>query len=255
MPSPAAAAEPLNIAPANIRERMIVALDVPSADEARAIVAELVDAVGAFKIGMQLFTAAGPDLVRELTGSGIRVFLDLKYHDIPNTVAAAGLEATKMGVWMFNVHASGGREMMRRTYDVVGEYCELIRAKRPLIIGVTVLTSSDDQTLVETGVPATVNDHVSRLASLAFQAGLDGVVASPKEVAVVRRAVSKPRFLTVTPGIRGRDATSDDQRRVTTIGEALAGGSDYVVIGRPILSAPDRRAAVEKLVQEAGQHE
>jgi orotidine-5'-phosphate decarboxylase len=260
MSSPAAAAEPSNIAPANIvaadiRERIIVALDVPNADEARSIVAELGDAVGTFKVGMQLFTAAGPAFVREMTGRGIKVFLDLKYHDIPNTVAAAAVEASRMGVWMFNVHASGGSEMMRHTVDGVGEYCELTGSRRPVIIGVTVLTSSDEQTLSETGVSASVDEQVPRLASLAFQAGLDGVVASAREVSAVRQAVSDRNFLTVTPGIRGRDATSDDQRRVTTIGEAIAGGSDYVVIGRPILAATDRRAVVEKLVEEAGQHE
>jgi len=251
MPSTAAAPDPLDIAPTNIRERIIVALDVPTADEARSIVAELGEAVGAFKIGMQLFTAAGPDFVRELAGRGIKIFLDLKYHDIPNTVAAAGIEAAKMGVWMFNVHAAGGAEMMRRTRGEVGEYCKAAGSRRPIILGVTVLTSSDEQTLTETGIPTEVNDQVSLLATLAFEASLDGVVASPKEVSVVRQAVTEPAFLTVTPGIRGPNATSDDQRRVTTIGGAFAAGSDFVVIGRPIISAVDRRAAVEQLVQEA----
>ena len=255
MPSPAAAPVPLDSAPVNVREQIIVALDVPTADEARSIVADLGDAVGAFKVGMQLFTSAGPDFVRELTGRGLKVFLDLKYHDIPNTVAAAGTEACKMGVWMFNVHASGGSEMMRRTVDSVGEYCELTSTSRPVIIGVTVLTSSDGRTLAETGVSVSVDEQVAQLAKLAFQAGLDGVVASAREVSVIKQAVGDRHFLTVTPGIRGRDATSDDQRRVTTIGDALAGGSDYVVVGRPILDAANPRAAVEKLVQEAGQHE
>jgi orotidine-5'-phosphate decarboxylase len=249
MTSPTTAPEPVNIG-----ERIIVALDVATADEARAIVAELDDVVCSFKVGMQLFTAAGPTFVRELTDAGHRVFLDLKYHDIPNTVAAAGIEACKMRVWMFNVHAGGGSEMMRQTVEAVDSYCESARTRRPIIIGVTVLTSSDDQTLAETGVEEPVPDQVARLASLASDAGLDGVVASPREVAIVRRAVNDPRFITVTPGIRGVDATSDDQRRVTTIGEALAEGSNYVVIGRPILSATDRRAAAEKLVEEARQH-
>jgi orotidine-5'-phosphate decarboxylase len=249
MTSPATAPEPVKIG-----ERIIVALDVPTADEARAIVAEIGDAVGAFKVGMQLFTSAGPAVVRELTDAGHRIFLDLKYHDIPNTVAAAGVEACKMRVWMFNVHATGGTEMMRQTVEAVDRYSESVRTRRPIIIGVTVLTSSDDQTLAETGIQSEVSEQVSRLASLAFEAGLDGVVASPREVSIIRQAVNDPRFITVTPGIRGADATSDDQRRVTTIGEALAGGSNYVVIGRPILSAADRRAAVEKLVEEARQH-
>ena len=250
MPSPAAVTEPKTI-----RERLIVALDLPSADEARLAVGELGPLVGAFKIGMQLFTAAGPEFVRELTDQRHRVFLDLKYHDIPNTVAAAAVEACKMGVWMFNVHASGGAEMMRRTVDAVRGYCESERTRKPIILGVTVLTSSDDRTLAETGVDSGVGDHVVRLSRLAADSGLDGVVASAKEVELIREFVERPGFLTVTPGIRSGDATSDDQRRVTTIGDALAGGSDFVVVGRPILAAADRMAAVEKLVEEARQHQ
>ncbi len=249
MPSPAAALEA-----SNIRQRIIVALDVPTPAEARNIVAELADGVGAFKVGMQLFTAAGPDFVRELTSQGNKVFLDLKYHDIPNTVAAAGLEAAKMGVWMFNLHASGGSAMMRRTVAEIDEYSESTGKQRPLIIAVTVLTSSDQVTLNESGISNGVEEQVSQLARLAFEAGLDGVVASPREVPTVRQIVTAPAFITVTPGIRGLNATSDDQRRVTTIGEAFAGGSDFVVIGRPILSAQDRRAAVEALVEEARQY-
>jgi orotidine-5'-phosphate decarboxylase len=259
MPTSAPAAEPLGTAPsdpspARIRERIIVALDVPTADEAASIVASLGEAVGAFKIGMQLFTAAGPGFVGGLTSRGVKIFLDLKYHDIPNTVAAAGLEAAKMGVWMFNLHASGGNEMMRRTLDAVTEYCELTHTSRPFIIGVTVLTSSDEETLGEGGISASVDAQVGRLARLAFDAGLDGVVSSAQDVLVVRKAVGESTFLTVTPGIRGRDATSDDQRRVTTIGDAFAAGSDFVVVGRPILAAADRRAALENLVEEARQH-
>ena len=246
MPSQAAAAEP-----SHIRERIIVALDVPTADEARSIVTEICDGVGAFKIGMQLFAAVGPDFVRDLTARGTKGFLDLIYHDIPISVAAAGVEAAKMGVWMFNVHASGGSEMMRRTVGRVSEYCDGVQTRKPLMIGVTVLTSSDAGTLAETGVTDGTDEQVSRLARLAFNAGLDGVVSSPREVALIREAVADAGFVTVTPGIRGLDATSDDQRRVTTIGEAFAAGSDFVVIGRPILSASDRRAAVEKLIQEA----
>lgn len=250
MPSHAAV-----VVPKTIRERIIVALDVASADEARRAVDELGPAVGAFKIGMQLFTAAGPGFVRELTDARHRVFLDLKYHDIPNTVAAAAVEACKMRVWMFNVHASGGREMMRQTVDAVDRYCDATRTRRPIILGVTVLTSSDDRTLTETGTDTGVREQVVLLSRLAADSGLDGVVASAKEVELIRASVEKPGFLTVTPGIRGRDATSDDQRRVTTIGDALAGGSDFVVVGRPILAATDRMAAVEKLVEEARQHQ
>jgi orotidine-5'-phosphate decarboxylase len=253
MQRPAAAAVPSNRVLSNIRERIIVALDVPSAVSAREIVDQLGDAAGAFKVGMQLFTSAGPVFVWELIGRGIKVFLDLKFHDIPNTVAAAGVEAAKMGVWMFNVHAAGGHEMMHRTVDSVVEFCESTSNRKPVILGVTVLTSSKEQTLIQTGVTAAVEDQVSRLARLSFDAGLDGVVASPREVGIVRKAVEDQAFLTVTPGIRNSGATSDDQRRVTTIGEAFAGGSDFVVIGRPIIGAVDRRVALEKLVEEARQ--
>jgi orotidine-5'-phosphate decarboxylase len=245
MSSPAAVAAE----PTNVRERIIAALDVATTDEARVVVRQLTGSVGAFKVGLQLFTAGGPGFVRELTGAGHRIFLDLKFHDIPNTVASAAIEAAKLGVWMFNVHAAGGREMMRRAADAVRHYCS--GTERPLVIGVTVLTSSDEAVLSETGVEGSVNGQVERLAGLAHDCGLDGVVASAREVPLIRRAVPSNEFITVTPGIRGRNATSDDQRRVTTIGAALSGGSDYVVIGRPILSATDRRRAADDLVAEA----
>lgn len=248
MPSPAVAMEP-----DNIRERIIVALDVPSVAEARTIVNELSGAVGAFKVGLQLFTAGGPGFVRELSQAGTRVFLDLKFHDIPNTVAHAGVEVAKLGVWMFNIHASGGSEMIRQTVDSVERYCGLEGVEKPLILGVTVLTSSDDSTLRVTGVGSGVEDQVTRLAKLSAENGLDGVVASPREVNVVRTAVGAPGFRVVTPGIRSSSATTDDQRRVMSIGDALAAGSDYVVIGRPILAASDRLSAVEDLVREAGE--
>lgn len=237
--------------PKNFRESIIVALDVPSTESARGVVDELQGAVGAFKVGLQLFTAGGPSFVRELTGAGHRVFLDLKFHDIPNTVANAGVEAAELGVWMFNLHAAGGQEMMRRTVESVHEFCTLEGMHRPLITGVTVLTSSDTSVLNETGVQSDIDSQVLRLAALAQASGLNGVVASPREVPLIREHVSEKEFITVTPGIRASNATSDDQRRVTGIGEAFAGGSDYVVIGRPILMAADRRAAVEALVSEA----
>lgn len=235
----------------SITERIIVALDVESADEARQIVDELADRVGAFKIGLQLFTAAGPDLIKELTVAGHHVFLDLKFHDIPNTVANAGVEAAKMGVWMFNVHAAGGSEMMRETVRRVDEYCNANNARRPLIIGVTVLTSSDDTTLNEIGVDSDAEAQVLRFAQLAATAGLDGVVASAKEARAIRTAVPRSDFLIVTPGIRPAFATTDDQRRVTTVRDALDNGADHLVIGRPLIRAEDRIAALEKIVSEA----
>lgn len=235
----------------SVTDQIIVALDVESAADARQIVGELGGRVGAFKVGLQLFTAAGPDLVRELTSAGRRVFLDLKFHDIPNTVANAAVEAAKMGVWMFNVHAAGGSEMMREAVRRVDEYCNANNARRPLIIGVTVLTSSDDTTLNEIGVGADADAQVLRLANLAAASGLDGVVASAREARAIRTAVPRPGFLIVTPGIRPAFATTDDQRRVTTVRDALDNGADHLVIGRPLIRAGDRIAALEVIVNEA----
>lgn len=237
------------------KNRIIAVLDVDSADIAREIVAELRDDVGAFKIGMQLFTAAGPIFVRELADSGIRVFLDLKYHDIPNTVACASVEAARLGVWMFNMHALGGREMMSTAVKAVDDVCEREGVRRPLMIGVTILTSADQGSLNEVGISHDVADEVLRLAQLTAECGLDGIVASPHEVKMIREVLG-PDFVVVTPGIRpetepGRDfATSDDQKRVTSPSSAVAAGSDFLVIGRPILSAPDRRDAVRRIVEE-----
>ncbi|HEV7701035.1 MAG TPA: orotidine-5'-phosphate decarboxylase [Pyrinomonadaceae bacterium] len=237
--------------PTSARERIIVALDVSSEIEARRVIGDLEGIAGAFKVGMHLFTAAGPNLVRDLTSSGHRIFLDLKFHDIPNTVAKAGIAAAELGVWMFNVHAAGGGEMMSRCISEVSEYCERNSSAKPLIIGVTVLTSSNDETLSEIGIVGPPAKQVVRLAGLAAAAGLDGVVASPREVGMIRAAIKDPAFLTVTPGIRATSATNDDQKRVTTIGEAFANGSDYVVIGRPILEAADRGAALKALIADA----
>lgn len=230
-------------------KRVIVALDVATADEARFIVGELGDEAAAFKIGLQLFTSAGPDLVSEIAAEH-RVFLDLKFHDIPNTVAMAGVEAARLGVWMFNVHASGGSEMMRRTVTDVESVCAREGLSRPLIIGVTVLTSSDANTLSETGIERSASEHVLMLASLAAECGLDGVVTSPLEVSLIRSSISKPGFLIVTPGVRPESATTDDQKRVTTPRQAASEGSDYLVIGRPVLAAPDRLAALQTINQE-----
>ena len=236
------------------RERIIVALDVETAGEAREIVAELGGQVGAFKVGLQLFTAAGPEFVRELTRAGNKVFLDLKFHDIPNTVARASVEAARAGVWMFNVHALGGSQMMRQAVDETKSVCAAEGLETPLIIGVTVLTSSNERTLQETGVKGPVNERVSSLAHLSFDCGLDGVVASPLEVAAVREAVPDRGFLTVTPGIRPKHATTDDQKRVTSFREAIANGSDYVVVGRPIVQAPNRSEALKQMIDEVAEN-
>jgi orotidine-5'-phosphate decarboxylase len=237
---------------ASAKDRLIVALDVESAAEARSIVSELGGEVGAFKVGLQLFTCAGPNFVRELTEAGTRIFLDLKFHDIPNTVAAAAAEAAKLRVWMFNVHVLGGPEMLRRAAQSLGELCSKEGIPRPHLIGVTVLTSSDQSALQAVGIEHKIEDQVLRLARLASECGLDGVVASPLETSIIRKSLHAERFMIVTPGVRPLFATNDDQKRVTTPGEALSAGSDYIVIGRPIIQASDRSHAVRQILSEAG---
>jgi orotidine-5'-phosphate decarboxylase len=232
------------------KERIIAALDVATADDARKIVDELRGEVGAFKIGSQLFTAAGPGLVRELTETGIKIFLDLKFHDIPNTVANAAVETARLGVWMLNIHTLGGSEMMKRTIDAVRVACEKEKIARPHVIGVTVLTSSTDEVLSEIGIEADIDTQVVKLAQLAEDCGLDGVVASPHETKIIREAVTKPDFLIVTPGIRPASATKDDQKRVKTFRQAIDDGADFVVIGRPIIQAKDRLQAVKQIIGE-----
>lgn len=242
--SPAATTDKLSPA-----ERIIVALDVSTASEARAIVGEINGRVGAFKVGLQLFVSLGPEFVRELVAGGAKVFLDLKFHDIPNTVAMAAAEAAKLGVWMLNVHASGGSEMMRKTVSEVKFACVEAGIQPPILIAVTVLTSSDGNLLAETGVGSEVSDQVLRLAKLAADSGFDGVVASAQESTLIRSAIG-PEFKIVTPGIRQIGATNDDQRRVTTFGSAISAGSDYVVIGRPITASPDRARALDEIIAE-----
>jgi orotidine-5'-phosphate decarboxylase len=232
------------------KDRLIVALDVRTADEAQHLVDMLRGIAGMFKIGSQLFTATGPMFVRELVSSGERVFLDLKFHDIPNTVAAAGVEATRLGVTIFNVHAAGGSEMMRRTAAAVAESARAEGLKRPSIIAVTVLTSADQITLTEVGWSATPENLVGRLSLLAEAAGMDGVVASPREVGIVRSAVKAPGFIVVTPGVRPAGASLGDQSRVTTPREAITAGADYLVVGRPIIEAPEPAKAALQIIDE-----
>jgi orotidine-5'-phosphate decarboxylase len=235
---------------AAIKERLILALDVATAHEARELFLRLREAVGMFKIGSQLFTAAGPALVRELVAEGARVFLDLKFHDIPNTVAAASVEAARLGVTMFNVHALGGSEMMLRTREAVIEVSERERLKRPLILGVTALTSADSAALKEVCIDCEPETLVSRLARLSAESGLDGVVASPREVRLVRESVRAKGFLVVTPGVRPAGSATDDQRRTMTPAQAIEAGADYLVMGRAILNAPDAERAVTTILEE-----
>jgi orotidine-5'-phosphate decarboxylase len=233
-----------------ITNKLIVALDVSTAKEARTAVSELKDLGVAFKIGLQLFVAEGGGFVRELTETGARVFLDLKFHDIPNTVSAAAVEAARLGVWMFNLHGAGGSEMMERTASAVREICAREQLRQPKIIGVTVLTSSNRESLQEIGVENEVLPQVVKLAKLTESCGLDGVVASPLEIAAIRETVGKD-FLIVTPGIRLESAIADDdQKRVLTAAEAVRAGADYLVVGRPILGAENRRRAAENILAE-----
>ena len=230
--------------------KLIVALDVDSTTRARQLITELREHVAMFKVGSQLFTAAGPEIVREIVRSGSRVFLDLKFHDIPNTVAAAGVEATRIGVSIFNVHAGGGFEMMQRTADAVTRVAENEGLSRPAVIAVTVLTSTDAATLEATGVAADPKTQVLRLALLAAKSGLDGVVASPQEVSPIRAAVTQPGFLIVTPGVRPGGISLDDQKRVMSPAEAIRAGADYLVVGRPITAADDPIAAAKAIAAE-----
>ncbi|MEP6902186.1 MAG: orotidine-5'-phosphate decarboxylase [Actinomycetota bacterium] len=232
------------------KDQIIVALDVETADDARKIINEIGAEVGAFKIGLQLFTVAGSSFVREVVRQNIKVFLDVKFHDIPNTVAKASVEVARLGVWMFNIHALGGGEMMRRTVENVREVCAKEKLAEPKIIGVTVLTSANRETLREVGIEQEIDSQVLNLAQLTAKCGLDGVVASPLEVEAIRRNIENKDFLIVTPGIRPTFATNDDQKRVMTPKEAVRQGADYLVIGRPITALDDKLAAVRKILVE-----
>jgi orotidine-5'-phosphate decarboxylase len=230
-------------------DQFVVALDVNTAAEARALSDGLRGAVGGFKIGSQLFTSVGPSFVEELVHRGDRVFLDLKFHDIPNTVAGAVAAAARLGIWMLSIHATGGAAMMRAARAAAHEEAGRTSRSAPLIVAVTMLTSLDDLALSEIGMRDEMATQVGRLAALAESAGLDGVVASPQEIDIIRRRVGR-RFTIVTPGIRGAADRKGDQSRTMTAGEALAAGASYVVIGRPIIAAPDPRAAAERLTAE-----
>jgi len=231
-----------------VKDKLLVALDVETRDAALALADTLRGSVGGFKIGSRLFTAEGPSMVRTLVERGDRVFLDLKFHDIPNTVATAVAAATELGVWMVNVHASGGTAMMQAARSAAHETAAKRNLQTPLVIAVTVLTSMSPAALRETGVVIDLMDQVLRLAELAREAGLDGVVASPRETSSIRARCGNG-FAIVTPGIRGGTAaaTKDDQERTMSPADAVAAGASYLVVGRPIIAAQDPREAAEAI--------
>ncbi|MBI2828688.1 MAG: orotidine-5'-phosphate decarboxylase [Acidobacteria bacterium] len=232
-------------------DKLLVALDVETGERALDLASALEGVAGGFKVGSRLFTLEGPDLVRQLGALGARVFLDLKFHDIPNTVSQAVDAAVRTGAWMMNVHASGGVPMMQAAAQAGRDAAQRLRRPPPLLIGVTVLTSMDDAGLRGTGIQRSALDQVVALAKMTQTAGLDGVVASPLETAAIRHACGD-QFLIVTPGIRSASAGTErnDQARTMGPAEALRAGASYIVVGRPIIAAPDPRAAAEAIVEE-----
>ena len=229
------------------RNKIIFALDVHGLDDIERWADTLAGKVGMFKVGKELFTSCGPAAVKAVQRMGGRVFLDLKYHDIPNTVASAMLEAARLGVQLANLHALGGAEMMEAAASAVRR--EFSDAQRPQLLAVTILTSSTVETLRQVGIEHSVQDMVVRLARLAKESGMDGVVASPLEIGLIREACG-PDFLIVTPGVRPTFAAVDDQKRIMTPAEAVSSGADYLVIGRPIAKAEDPAQAAERIAAE-----
>ncbi len=232
------------------KDRIFVALDTPELSRAATLARALSDLVGGVKLGKEFFTAQGPDGVRAVAG-GKRLFLDLKFHDIPNTVAGAVRAATRLRPALLNVHAGGGPAMMQAAAEAARETAEDLGAVRPLVLGVTVLTSLDDGDLEAVGQHSPARDQVIRLARLAQQNGLDGVVCSPREIAALRETCGAG-FILLVPGIRPGWAAKGDQKRTMTPAEALAAGADYLVIGRPITGAEDPAAAARRIAAEIG---
>ena len=234
-----------------IRNPIIAALDVPSAEQALKLAQQIAPVVGAFKIGSELFTSAGPDIVKKIRATGAAVFLDLKFHDIPNTVAKAVASATRLDVQMITIHTSGGLEMMRAAEASAQQTAKSLGQPAPLVLGVTVLTSIDSNALAEIGCDFNVGHQVERLASLAVKSGLRGLVCSPLEIADLRE-ILPAHIQLVTPGIRTGAEKADDQKRTLTPREAIQAGASWLVIGRPIYAAENPRAAAEKILSSLG---
>ena len=230
-----------------MRNPIIVALDVPSAEQALKLAEQVAPAVGAFKIGKELFVAAGPDIVKRVRATGASVFLDLKFHDIPNTVAKAVAAATRLDVQMLTIHTSGGGEMMAAAEKSAQDTAKSLALQPPLVLGVTVLTSSNNATLAEIGCEPDTEKQVVRLAQLAVKSGLRGLVCSPLEITALRRVLPAHVQL-VTPGIRTGAEKADDQKRTLSPREAIRAGANWLVIGRPITAAQNPRAAAENIL-------
>jgi orotidine-5'-phosphate decarboxylase len=229
------------------KDKLIIALDVETPTAALDLVKQLHSVAGMFKVGSQLFTAAGPQIVRDIIAHDSNVFLDLKFHDIPHQVAGAARSAARLGVSLFTIHASGGSEMMRRAVDSVNEVA-VKSGIRSRVLAISVLTSIDQSILGQIGVASTPAESVQRLVKLAEAAGVDGVVASPQEIESIRSTVSNPGFLVVTPGIRPATNELGDQKRVATPAAAISAGASYLVVGRPITGAPDPLAAAQQII-------
>jgi orotidine-5'-phosphate decarboxylase len=230
-----------------MKNPIIVALDVPSAEAALKLAEQVAPAVGAFKIGKELFVSAGPDIVKRVRATGANVFLDLKFHDIPNTVAKAVAAAVRLDVQMLTIHTSGGGEMMRAAEKSAQDTAKTLGQPAPLVLGVTVLTSMDSNALTEIGCQPNVGHQVERLATLAVKSGLRGLVCSPLEITALRQ-ILPPEIQLVTPGIRTGAEKADDQKRTLSPREAIQAGASWLVIGRPIYAAENPRAAAEKIL-------
>ncbi|HXF05868.1 MAG TPA: orotidine-5'-phosphate decarboxylase [Blastocatellia bacterium] len=235
---------------ADAAARLILALDLPTRARALEFIHETEGLVGSYKIGSQLFTAEGPTLVRDIVARGQSVFLDLKFHDIPNTVAGAAVEAARLGVRMLTIHALGGETMMRRAVEAVHDLCDGEGLTPPRLIAVTLLTSLGREDLKKIHLSGTPEEIVADLAELAYSCGMDGVVASAHECPAIRARVTDPRFVLIVPGIRPADSSPHDQQRIVTPGHALRLGADYLVVGRPILESPTPRQAAERILAE-----
>lgn len=233
-----------------MKDKIILAVDVDNFEDVKTLVHDLKDYVGMFKVGKQLFTSFGPKVVDYIHKEGSKIFLDLKYHDIPNTVAKAGVAASQLGVSMFNVHTLGGKDMMKKVADEVREEALKNNREKPIVLGVTILTSITQEVLLnELKINEKIDKYITYLACMAKESGLDGVVCSPKEIEMIKNACGK-EFKVVTPGVRPTWASKDDQKRITTPKDAINLGADYMVIGRPITAAKDKIEAAKKILEE-----